>query len=192
MYGVPNVVPISEAHPTEPISAYGIGKLAVEKYLHMYHRLEGIGYCALRLSNPFGPRQRPDKAQGVVTAFLACVLRNEEVAIWGDGQVVRDYLYVGDAVRAIVAAGDSSYCGVVNVGSGKGLSINQVLELIENVVGAPARRRYITGRAFDVPSNILDISRAASAIGWAPSTSFQDGLRLTAEFLAKANPRQNW
>lgn len=184
VYGVPQATPIPETHVTQPISAYGVGKLAIEKYLGMYHHLEGVEYCALRLSNPFGPRQRPDKAQGVVTAFISKVLRNEEVPIWGDGRVIRDYLYVEDATAAIAAAGESSFSGVVNIGSGVGISINQVIDAVERVCGVPAKRRYLPGRRFDVPANILDTRLAKRALPWECKISFDEGLRRTADALS--------
>lgn len=184
VYGIPATVPIAESHPTQPLAAYGIGKLAVEKYLHMYHHIHGLQYCVLRLSNPFGPRQRPDKAQGVVTAFLQAVLNGDELSIWGDGSVVRDYMYVTDAAEAMAIAGVSGYCGVINIGSGVGLSINEVIDKIEKTTGREARRNYLPGRPFDVPSNVLDIGLARSALGWEPRTPFETGLRWTAEYLA--------
>ena len=81
VYGVPQSVPVAESSPTNPVSAYGIGKLAIEKYLGRYYHLHGP-YCVLRLANPFGPRQRLDAAQGVVTTFVARTLRNKELQIW--------------------------------------------------------------------------------------------------------------
>ena len=184
VYGIPASVPIAESHPTQPVAAYGIGKLAVEKYLHMFHHIHGLQYCVLRLSNPFGPRQRPDKAQGVVTAFLQAVLNGDELPIWGDGSVVRDYMYVTDAAEAMAAAGASSHCGVVNIGSGRGLSLNDVIGKIEAATGRTARRKYLPGRPFDVPANVLDIRLARSVLAWEPRTPFETGLVLTAQHLA--------
>ena len=91
VYGVPQQVPIKESHPTDPICSYGISKLAIEKFLHLFQTLYGMEYCILRLANPFGERQRLATAQGAVAVFLAKALRNEEIEIWGDGSVVRDY-----------------------------------------------------------------------------------------------------
>ena len=180
VYGIPQSVPIAETHPTNPVSAYGIGKLAIEKYFGMFHHLHALPYCVLRLANPYGPRQRPEAAQGAVTAFVARVVRGEEVPIWGDGSVVRDYLYVADAVDAIAAALASDYCGVVNIGSGVGLSLNEVIDRIESTLGTKARRNYMPGRAFDVPANVLDNRRAREVLGWAPRTAFEAGVQETA------------
>jgi UDP-glucose 4-epimerase len=184
VYGIPTAVPIPETHPTNPVSAYGIGKLAIEKYFGMFHHLHALPYCVLRLANPYGPRQRPEAAQGAATAFVARVVRGEEIPIWGDGSVVRDYVYVADAVDAIARSLDSDFCGVLNVGSGEGLSLNQVIDRIESTLGVKARRSYLPGRAFDVPANVLDNRRAREVLGWAPRTAFEAGVRETARFFA--------
>ena len=184
VYGIPQRDPIPEDHPTNPVSAYGIGKLAIEKYLGMYHHLNGLPCCVLRLANPFGPRQRPEAAQGVVTTFIARILRGEELQVWGDGSVVRDYLYVADAVAAMVAAASSPFCGVVNVGGGRGQSVQEVIAHVEAGTGRRADVRFLPGRAFDVPRNVLDIRRAAEVLGWTPETDFDAGVRLTAHALA--------
>ena len=126
VYGIPQEVPIKESHPTEPICSYGISKLAIEKYMNLFHLLHGMEYCVLRLANPFGERQRVAAAQGAVTVFLDKALRNEEIEIWGDGSVVRDYFYVSDAVSAMTKAlAYEGSSGVFNIGSGVGQSLNR-------------------------------------------------------------------
>jgi UDP-glucose 4-epimerase len=184
VYGVPQEIPIPETHPTDPITAYGIGKLAVEKYLHLHHVIQGLNYVVLRMANPFGERQRVASAQGAVITFLYRALRNQSVEIWGDGSVVRDYFYVADAAQALVRALD--YTGierVFNIGSGAGRSLNEVLAAIEVLIGRSVDRRYLPARLFDVPSNVLDISRARTVLGWEPRTPFEEGLSRTAEWL---------
>ena len=101
VYGVPRATPIAEDHPTEPICAYGIHKLAIEKYLHLNWVLHGLDYHVLRVANAYGEGQRTDTAQGAVAAFLERALHGKPVQIWGDGSVVRDYVYVGDIVEAL-------------------------------------------------------------------------------------------
>lgn len=186
VYGVPQEVPIKETHPTDPVCSYGIGKLAIEKYLHLFQVLHGLDYCVLRLSNPFGERQRIASAQGAVTTFLHRALKGETIEIWGDGSVVRDYVYIGDAARALVSAID--YGGaerVINVGSGEGKSLNDILAAIEQLLGRPVERRYAAGRTFDVPVSVLDICRARQALGWRPATPFAEGLERTARWLSE-------
>ena len=191
VYGIPKTVPIAENHPTQPLCSYGIHKLAIEQYLHLYHSLHGLSYCVLRLANPFGERQRGDASQGAVAVFLDQALRGEEITVWGDGCAVRDYVYVGDVARAFcLAATHESATGVFNVGSGKGHSVNDLLAAIESLLGRAVRRRYSLGRAFDVPVNVLDIGLAGLALGWQPLVTFQTGLERTLRWLqASKQPR---
>jgi len=180
VYGVPRTVPIAEEHPTHPVSSYGITKLAIEKYLELYRVLHGVDYCVLRPANPYGERQRVASGQGAVTAFLYRAHRGEPIEIWGDGRVVRDYLYVGDVADALVRAlGHKGERRVINIGSGVGRDLNQVVAAIERVIGRPVERRYAPGRNFDVPANVLDISLARAELGWQPATAFEDGLTRT-------------
>jgi UDP-glucose 4-epimerase len=184
VYGVPKEIPIKESHPTEPICSYGISKLAIEKYLSLFHLLHGLEYCVLRLANPFGERQRIAAAQGAVAVFLDKALRNENIEIWGDGSVVRDYFHVSDAVSALTKA--LVYDGtdrVFNVGSGVGKSLIEILAAIEDLLGTPVKRTYLPARAFDVPISVLDISKAAALLKWTPQTPFAEGLSRTAQWL---------
>ncbi len=190
VYGIPAATPIGEAAATDPISAYGINKLMVEKYLQLYARLGGSRAVTLRVANPYGPYQSPHRRQGLIAALTETVLAGRPVEIWGDGQVVRDYLYVGDLAEAMLAA--SLYEGpepVLNVGSGVGRSVLEVLDAVcqalqrrpVSVIHRPARRA-------DVPANVLDITCIRQALGWQPRTDWMDGLRQTAAWMAKAYP----
>lgn len=184
VYGIPQEVPIKESHPTEPICSYGIAKLTIEKYLHLFHLLHGMEYCVLRMANPFGERQRIAAAQGAVAVFLDKALRNESIEIWGDGSVVRDYFHVSDAVSALTTA--LAYEGssrVFNIGSGVGQSLNEILDAIEILLGATVKRSYLPARAFDVPISILDISKATKLLNWKPQVPFVEGLSRTVQWL---------
>jgi UDP-glucose 4-epimerase len=187
VYGVPRAVPITEDHPTHPITSYGIVKLTIEKYLELYRVLHGVDYCALRIANPFGERQRIASGQGAVTTFLQRAYRGEPIEIWGDGSVVRDYLYVGDVAEALVRALDHrGGRKVINIGSGVGRDLNEILAVIETVIGRPVERRYVPARNFDVPANVLDIGLARAELGWQPTTPFEEGLRRTLRWVAGA------
>jgi UDP-glucose 4-epimerase len=180
VYGIPRMVPVPEHHPTQPLCSYGIHKLASEQYLHLYHSLYGLEYCVLRLANPFGERQRSDASQGAVAVFLDLALRGEEVTIWGDGSAVRDYVYVGDVAAAFCKAlSHPAPAAVFNIGSGQGQSVNDLLTAIETLLERPVKRRYVEGRPFDVPVNVLDIRRAAEELQWTPRVPFREGLDRT-------------
>lgn len=184
VYGIPKQVPIKESHPTDPVCSYGISKLAIEKYLHLYHALHGLDYCVLRIGNPYGEGQRPTAAQGAVAVFLDKALNDEAIEIWGNGTVTRDYIYVGDVVQAFLKA--MTYCGehqIFNIGSGEGRSLNDLIGAIESLVGRPVAQRCLPGRSFDVPTNILDISRAKAFLGWQSKTPFYAGLSQTFKWL---------
>lgn len=188
VYGIPRSVPIDESHATQPTCAYGIHKLAIEKYLHLEYVLHGLDYCVLRPANLYGERQRPNVAQGAVAVFLDRALRGEPIQIWGDGSVVRDYVYVGDAVGALVSA--IAYRGehrVFNLGSGSGTSLNDLVSVIEGVIGRRVTVEYTPSRGFDVPVNVLDSSLATQLLGWSATTSLAAGIRKTHDWLRAAH-----
>jgi len=184
VYGTPQRVPVDEAHPTEPQVSYGIVKLAIEKYLLMYQRLHGFRTRILRVANPYGERQRVATAQGAVGVFLHRALRNEPIEVWGDGSVVRDYIYVADVAEAFAKAlayeGDQS---VFNISSGQGVSLNELLAQLEGLLGRPVDRRYLAGRSIDVPANVLDNSLARRELGWSPQVDLARGLARTADWM---------
>jgi UDP-glucose 4-epimerase len=180
VYGVPRSVPIDESHPTDPICSYGIHKLMIEKYLQLNHRVHGLDYCVVRPPNLYGPRQRLDIAQGAVAVFLDHALRGKPIQVWGDGSVVRDYLYVEDAAEALVkAAAFEGEPKVFNIGSGVGTSLKQLIQEIEALLGRPVPVEYTAARTLDVPANVLDASLARRLLGWTPRTSLAEGLRRT-------------
>lgn len=186
VYGRPLYVPIDETHPTDPLVSYGITKLAIEKYLLMYERLHGIKAVVLRVSNPYGPRQRVDTAQGAVSAFLSKALNGETIEIWGDGTVVRDYLHVADVADAFAKA--ATYTGsktVFNVSSGTGTDLNELVRVIEKVVGVPITRKYLPARAFDVPVSVLSNVLAETELGWAPKRSLSQGIAETVDWFRR-------
>ena len=188
VYGIPRTVPLDETHPTEPICAYGIHKLLIEKYLQLYFRLHGLDYCVLRISNAYGERQKTDAAQGAVAVFLERALLRQPIQVWGDGSVVRDYVYVGDIVAALLKA--MAYEGeqkIFNIGSGIGVGLNQLIREIGVVLGRAPEVEYGAARNFDVPANVLDASLAGRLLGWQADTPLVEGLRRTRNWMQ--NPR---
>jgi UDP-glucose 4-epimerase len=152
--------------------------------MQLYHTLYGMDYCILRVANPYGERQRLTGSQGVVTFFLHKALENEPVEIWGDGSVVRDYLYILDVIDALRHA--MNFAGeprIFNIGSGAGKRLNEIIEAIEQLLGRPIERRYLPARPFDVPINVLDTTLAHKHLGWQPRVSLRDGLARTLEWM---------
>jgi UDP-glucose 4-epimerase len=188
VYGPPRSLPVAETHPTDPISSYGIQKLMIEKYMQLAHRLHGLEYCILRPANLYGPRQRLDTAQGAVAVFLDRALRGEPIQIWGDGAVVRDYVYIDDAVDAILrAARHQGEPRIFNVGSGSGVSLNQLVGAIGRMLGKPPKVEFGAPRALDVPANVLDAALARQHLGWSAATPLEVGLRRTCDWLRSPN-----
>ena len=180
VYGRPQQTPIPETHPTEPTCSYGIVKLAIEKYLALYHLLHGLDYRVLRLANPYGPGQEANHAQGVIGTFLSRVIHDQPIEVWGDGSVVRDYLYISDTISAMLQA--AAYQGaerIFNIGSGGGHSVREIIAAIEQVTGKTAQTSYTPARKFDVPISVLDITRAKTELNWQPEVDLSEGLRLT-------------
>jgi len=178
VYGPTDNPLIGEDHPTNPINSYGISKLAVEKYLNLMQHLYGLDSVTLRLSNPFGEHQNTSGTQGAVAVFLYKAMNYQPVEIWGDGSVIRDYVYVGDVVGAMLLAADSDLKGaqIFNIGSGGGMSLNQVLAKIEILLARRVDRIYSKGRKFDTPINILNVDKARYELGWTPKINFDEGL----------------
>lgn len=184
IYGKPVYLPIDEQHPTEPQVSYGITKLAIEKYLLMYERLHGIKAVILRVANPYGQRQRVETAQGAVGVFIDRALKGLPLEIWGDGSVTRDYLYISDVAEAFAHA--MEYGGersVFNVSSGKGTSLNELIDLIERALGREIIRHYSPGRPFDVPVSVLDNTLARQELAWHPQVGLEEGIAKTVDWM---------
>jgi UDP-glucose 4-epimerase len=180
VYGIQQSNPIKESRPTNPICSYGITKLTVEKYLGLFHHLYGLEYVVLRCSNAYGTRQNPWGQQGAIAVFLGGVAQGNLITIWGDGTVVRDYIYVEDIIRAhVLAAQSTSDRLTLNIGSGVGHSLNQVLDLISSVAGRGVEVRYESAREADVPVNVLDPTLAKKRLGWRCEVALEEGIRRT-------------
>lgn len=186
VYGSPEVLPVSEDSSTNPTCSYGITKLMIEKYLSLFRILRGLDYAIVRPSNPYGERQNPLGIQGVIPVFLGKVARNMPIEVWGDGEVVRDYLYVEDLVDGIykIAVADTQ-SKTFNLGSGTGLSLNDILRAIQEIIGCEysLEVNYSVGRPFDIPAIYLDITRARTELGWNPTTPLKLGIQKTWEFV---------
>jgi len=176
-YGNPEICPVSEDAPIQPICSYGVVKTAIENYLGMYRHIHGFEPVILRLSNPYGPRQRHLGVQGVITSFLHQVRKKEALIVWGDGSNVRDYIHVEEVAQLCVKAILSSISGVFNVGSGVGYSLAEIIAIIASVTNEKSEVHYLECRSFDVKSIVLDISKARDTFDWSPRIKLHQGIR---------------
>jgi len=182
VYGEPERIPSPETLPTHPICPYGVSKLSGEHYLYYYSRIFGFRYVALRYANIYGPRQDPHGEAGVVSIFCQRLLRGEECTIYGDGLQTRDYVFVGDVVRANVAALTSEFCGAVNIGTGRETNVVELFERINARVGGAGKVRHVEAKEGEVRRSSLDASLAGRVLGWAPRVPLDEGLGATVDF----------
>lgn len=183
VYGKEHTGVCREEEEAFPITVYGVQKLGIEKILYLYHHMHGLDYRIVRLSNPYGPYQRPDGVQGAITTFTWRVLRGETIEVYGDGSVVRDYIYIDDAIEGIlrIADGQGSF-RLYNLGSGTGHSLQEALQVIAKVTEKVPQVIYKAGRPVDVPINILDISRFRQNFGCFEPIGLEEGVRRLVRF----------
>ncbi len=173
-------LPLAEDAPIAPMSAYGQSKYAAEGYLALYERLYGLSSVALRLGNVYGPRQDPLGEAGVIAIFCGVLQAGGRPTVYGNGTQTRDYIYVGDVVAAALAAAESAATGPLNLGTGRETSVLELAEALGRLGGAAGfEPEFAPPRAGEVQSIALDASHAERALSWAPTTSLDEGLRLT-------------
>ncbi len=191
VYGLLRQIPANEDQPVEPISIYGVGKATVERYLSVYRNQHNIDARIARLSNPFGVGQNLAGNQGAATMFLHRSVAKEQIRIFGDGSVVRDYIHVADAADALVALATLDLPPeaphVFNIGTGVGVSLNEILDVLAHCLGRQLDIERTPGRAYDVPVNVLDVSRIRQWLGWSARLSFEEGIRRAIADLSSGN-----
>lgn len=191
VYGTPESTPIPESHPLRPGGVYGATKVAAENYMMAYRRQFGIDARILRLSNPFGPGQNVEGQLGAATVFAWRALLDKPIEIWGDGSIIRDYVFINDCISALIAtmkAPASKFAKIdpiFNVGSGQGVSLIDIIEIIGKTLERNVEINFQPARRFDIPVNILDITLAKRMLNWSPTISFEEGIRLTLESFSK-------
>ena len=189
VYGEAAALPITEDHATHPISPYGVTKLTLEKYAHLYAVTRGLDVVCLRPANAYGEGQRPFTGQGFIATAMASALRNEPVRIFGASGSIRDYIHVHDIASGILAVLDRGEAGsVYNLGSGVGRSNLDVVEAMAPLLremGCVVRIVHEPERPFDVRANVLDSSRLAADTGWRPAVDFGEGMRGVRDWLAQ-------
>lgn len=187
IYGNNNNCPISEAEEPQPISSYGLQKLMIEKLLYLYYYQFNLDYKIIRLANPYGPYQRPNGKLGVVTTFVYRALTDGVINVYGDGKVIRDYIFIDDAIKGIISIADSD-CEekLFNLGSGRGTSINEIIELLKKVVNSELSINYTQVRKVDVKMNYLSMSKYEKYIGKIDFIELEEGIRRTMDFMRKS------
>jgi UDP-glucose 4-epimerase len=176
--------PADEDAPLRPLAPYGASKLGAEEYLNTYNRLYETGHVSLRYGNVYGPRQDPHGEAGVIAIFLGRLAHGESLRIFGDGRQTRDYVYVGDVVEATLAA--QGHAGVYNVGNGTEISVLDLAEACQRAAGIPVETEHEPARPGELQRSVVDPGRARRELGFRASTSLEDGLAATWEFVREA------
>jgi nucleoside-diphosphate-sugar epimerase len=187
VYGSTRQLPTREDSPPDPISPYGVAKLAAERYCISFSRVyESFESVVLRYFNVFGPRQSPfSQYAAVVPRFVTAIDAGRPVEIHGDGEQSRDFTYVGNVVDATVRAGDAAGASgeIFNVAAGSPASVNLIADTIGEILGKPVERRQLPSRAGDIRNSWADLSKSDRMLGYTPKIALEDGLRRTVEFL---------
>ena len=192
IYGEQDEFPCTEEHPRRPVSPYGVAKLATEAYLFFYKVEYGIDYLALRFGNVYGPRQDPHGEAGVVAIFCGRILDGMPVTIYGDGTQTRDYVYVGDVVRAVVAAAKSSASGIaLNIGTGIETNVNDLYSTLAGIADFPAREQHAPARPGEQNRSVISPARAERELGWRPEKKLADGLEETFKYFKQQRARSS-
>lgn len=185
IYGEPDYAPQDEDHPMRPLSPYGITKLTTEKYLYFYEHAYDIAFVSLRYGNVYGPRQNPHGEAGVVAIFIQRLSSGKPATIFGDGGQTRDYVYVGDVVRANTAALAYDGSGTFNVGTSTETSVNELYSVLRDRIEPSAAADNAPARTGEQMRSVLDYRLAQSKLGWTPHVDIRDGLNRTVDWFAE-------
>jgi UDP-glucose 4-epimerase len=189
VYGRAKQLPITEEHPTNPISPYGISKLTIEKYGLMYNELKGLPVVSVRPGNAYGEDQKPFSGQGFIAAAIARILTHQGIILFGESGTIRDYIHVGDVASGIIAALDRGAPGsCYNIGSGVGRTNREVLDAImphAKSAGLKVKIQVQPERRFDVPANVLNSAKMRKDTGWISLVSFEEGIQKTWDWFCK-------
>ena len=182
IYGEQEYFPADEKHVTQPLSPYGITKLACEKYLYFYKTTHGLDYTILRYANVYGPRQNPHGEAGVVAIFCQRMLRGEQPFVNGEGTQTRDYVFVGDVVKANELALHGGSGKIYNIGTGVETDVNTLFDKIAALMDHKVERKHREAQPGEQMRSVLDASLIRRELGWQPSVTLDEGLRQTVEF----------
>jgi UDP-glucose 4-epimerase len=187
VYGEQDYFPADEKHYTQPKSPYGISKLAVEKYLYFYHSEHKLNYTILRYANIYGPRQNPFGEAGVVAIFSTKLLKGEQPIINGHGKQTRDYVYVGDVVKANLLTLKDEISDIYNIGTGIETDVNQLFHFINDITKANKEEKHGPTAAGEQLRSVITSDKLFNRFGWRPSTIIEDGLQKTVNYFNESS-----
>lgn len=190
VYGKLTEIPVKETEKLLPLGSYGIVKASIEMYLMSYWRQGVLDPVIIRASNPYGPRQSNVGSQGLISTFINRIYDGKELEIWGDGSIVRDYVFVTELASLCVMAAKSDFSGPLNAGSGQGYSINQIADIIQKTVGNKISVQHKPAKPNDVPTSILDVTLAKHELAWMPTISIEAGIAETWKWLREIRSMQ--
>ena len=185
IYGEPVYLPCDESHPIAPLSPYGVSKYTVELYINSYLNNFGLNHTILRYANVYGPRQISTGEAAVVAKFAHQMLMGNDISINGNGEQARDFVYVGDIVRANIMAMEQTKNEVYNLGTGKTISVNQIFSLLKSMIGYNREPRYLPAIKGEIFNTLLNAAKAKKELEWVAETNFNDGLKATVDFYKK-------
>jgi UDP-glucose 4-epimerase len=188
IYGRDVAVPTAEEETVRPESPYGVAKHCAEQYIGLYNRLHGTQHSVLRLANVYGPRQDPAGEAGVIALFCRALLAGQPPVIYGDGTQTRDYVYVGDVVRAFLAAAARPEPGTWNIGTGREVSVLDLVTVIAGRAGQAVPPRFSPPRPGELPRSVLAVGRAQRDLGWQARTALPDGIGAVCRWISAGAP----
>jgi UDP-glucose 4-epimerase len=188
LYGRDAPIPSREDVLPLPESPYGIAKYCAEQYIGLYNRLHRTRHSVLRLANVYGPRQDPAGDAGVITIFCNSALMGQAPTIYGDGTQTRDYVYVGDTVRAFLAAADSGRPGTWNIGSSTEVSVLDLVTIIAGIAGHPVEPRFDPPRAGELQRSAVAVDRVTQDLGWRPGVALAEGVGRVYHWIESGAP----
>lgn len=177
VYGPAKQLPINEDHPRHPVTPYGLVKSAMEEYIHYYHINFGLPYLVVRPANVYGPKLRSIGEQGIISTLLFNALHQKETTLWANPDNIRDYVFIDDFVSALMSLIRAGAQGIYNIGSGKGYSLNEIIEAAGKVLGEQPKVHFTSQPIRDEASNVLDIAKINHLTGWLPVVTLEQGIR---------------
>ena len=185
VYGPGANCPTLEGSPTDPICSYGLVKLTLEKYFALYKKLHGTDFVVARISNPYGPWQDPLRGQGVIPALIYKALAGQIIEIWGDGENVRDFLFIDDVIDGLLDLARYGESGsIYNVSSGEGATINELIKIVSISLNTHLSTKYVSARKSDVRKSILASKKLQRLAGWQSKVCLEEGIKKTSDWIS--------